>query len=269
MPLPGRYVTAEGYEAETPDGMHIKISAIGKGNSANPDHLWAPGGGRYRPDRPTYPTIDNPAAKDGPMREIFYHLSARGDPDPDILVYLPEQARSGMLPDDRPYHGWGITNNPVHVAFEDEAHVWLYRDDPSASSVMFAVARGPWKIVDSFTSRLQGHHLLGKVVGEGPWGVAQVVAAPLDAGSGGCTGICATLVELQPPHDPVQEELGLRAYDRNGKLLEGIAGHNLSRLTPEMLSRIARFDVAERPYTFVLFKDVRFDPDPAAFRARP
>jgi len=274
MPMPEHIIVARNGVAVTPDGIKVSLLALSKGNTTNWSHWWEPSGGPFtRPPETYAPSIpDQPARTDGRVREMLFALSSDRFPvDASINGYLPDQARDGLPYSEREFHGWSRVESVRLESASFTKHTTVYVDDPSENRYLVGVASGEWTTIDTAKCDAAGPLVFGRVVAKGAWGTATIVSSTLrplsvkgssSAITRGFSGrpMHITLA-VEPLSGPLNQEMKLQAFDVEGNAVPLFSDNNLAMISPANMPRIASFAVLARPYVYLEFDGIHFDPD--------
>jgi hypothetical protein len=265
LKVPTGAIHARGYEAVTPFGVRLKLLALNKGNTQNPDHMWSPNGGLFADDGSWIPNLpDRPAENDGPRRDIVLQQSGL-DPHEEIVCYVAGSTPSKLIAGDKPNHGWGFPIRDFN-SFRGRSSKTVYLDHPEASQFVVGFAHGGKTTVDSFPNSIPAPPYLDKVLASGPWGTAKVIFSNYEwrdhskARMGG--GPDAMAIQIQTKEEPSRLSYSLVGYEAKGETHDFEGTDNLFYMSKVLMRKIVRFELVARPICYVAFDHVHFDPDP-------
>ena len=271
IPFPKNVIEAKDGIAVAPDGITVRLTSISKGNTENWEHCWNQAGGPLSEtsNRFIQGVPDTPEKTDGRFRELRFEFHT-GKPIEDVsyIGYVPDGALQGLTAQEKPLHGWDYPQSFRFQQYTDLHKAGVYVDDPSADKFLFGLASGAWKTIDTPKMLLTKPPYKNQVAASGPWGKAIVTYAE---GEGREVYSKHSLfnelqVSLNPPNDLVDQELRLHAYDKDGVELVVPSRQNQASIRLPDLPRIASLEIQARPYTFLEFKDLHFDPLPSLWK---
>ncbi len=279
MALPSHLIDAQNGVAETPGGIRIKLKYLSKGNTENWGHFWNAQGAPleespfYGPQGLTDPPNnlpDQPAAVDGRVRTLAFEVTAKSQAnDVSYFAYVPKGAKCGLTPEEQVHHGWDFSPFYQVGHFPLQQKVKVYVDDPSAASLIFALAEGEWKTIDTSKNLMTAKAKSGDVIASGKWGKAIVSRIPgmdVNFAASKSARPAQIVVNLNPLSEPVEQELKLKAFDVSGKEIPIYSKQNVASLPMDAASRIASFEILARPYNLLQFKDLNYDPIPSLWK---
>ncbi|WP_144241152.1 hypothetical protein [Fimbriimonas ginsengisoli] len=267
LPLPRDIVHAKDGIAAFPNGMTVRLAAIGKDNARDPDHFWTLAGGLVEEDLSPVPTYekDAPPPTDGRIRQVVLELkNPPAFPSIPYNAYVPDSARSGLTWQEKEFHGWDAQPGAYLGSQGGQIRLRLYIDDPTADHLLFGVPNGPWKTIGSGVNTVTAPPFLHRDLIKGPWGSVTITQIPTITAStksilGGYPVVFAT-IQATPALEG--DELRLRAFDASGMEVPTSCLRNVATISESSLAKIARFEVESRPYVYAEFEGVHYDPDP-------
>lgn len=266
----GPVVEARDFEAILPGGVTIRF--VGVSRDAYPhepfrlaDHSWSPAGGLYEEEEKWLEqTRNGDLGKFSPARYLTFRISAPAGQSYDTYGYIPGSPE----PDKKPLtptagFDWPETNRMFGPDFVDR--FGLVVPDLTADRYRYGIASGPWKTVA--TAKISGSPNPSKVLDKGPWGVLRMRGLDEQKPRPGEISkleIPQIYFIAEPEHEP-------RKFSYRVRLLDQFGAEVGNRLTPgpvascnaPTFSKVDRVDVEARPYTYVEFRNVHFNPDKA------
>lgn len=300
-PDPPGLIRAEGTRATLPNGISVELLALARRRWCGEDRYrkwlpdarpaWRPDGAAYLgtgpQERPqgnvlwSHPTGGlMPTSNEGKeyddrgARYLAFRFTGPPDTSLDLDGYVPDFARRGEAKPER--HGWDV---PIRVVvprigpldYETEIEV----DHRAASRYRLALASGEWKTI-SVVDVDEAHATGISTLARGEWGELKQDASPLDRArksqaeslrkNGFAFGPSIpprahyAVVTPEPPLFATR----LRLVDAQGQtaIQPGIAGYGRDRETSQgFRSPPVRVEVETRPYTWIEFSNVHYDPD--------
>jgi len=278
VPTPKNLIVAQGGVASTPDGIHVRFMGISKGNTMNPEHYWTPSGGPMEEvfDPPMGQMPDQAPRTDGRYRELAFSITADHWPvDASVLGFIPGIARMVLPEEDRIFHGWD-PERALHIdRYATIKKTGVYVDDPQADSFILGLATGEWKTVDAAKNELKGPPYLGNIVAKGSWGravvtkaISELISSGADATKGFGSrsaiayskGFPTITLTIEPASGTVDDEYRLLAFDSAGVPVPLNSSRNTADISVMQVKQIASFEVQSRPFQFLKFDGVHYDP---------
>lgn len=265
VPKPANLTVASGYSAKFSSGHTIKLKAITRGydgpkelrHSIN-ERAWFPDGSPYYGEelRQNGGAAHVLGDSQKGVRCLSFDIASETDDDVEVYGYIPETARTGTAQPElhgrdipkkiEPSSRWGFTYRiPVVV----EGH--------AASSYRFALASGSWKPVFSTTSIPKT--VADQDIAVGTWGRLRMVPPKKYRVYSGPPYAAKFVVE---PADPVETSYRVHLLDKSG-LEVGNSGIFTASISEQGLSQVDKIVIEGRPFAYVEFQNVHFDPDPA------
>ncbi len=271
LALPSKTIEAKNWIGTTAAGTTIRLVGLSKGNTLNKDHRWNPDGGFL--NDPIYGDVENqedqPATKDGPVRELDFEITGKYDPETSCLVYVGDGVQKGLTWEEKQFHGWddgGLEPSRGKPVLHKSR---VYVDSPGADTFIFGLAEGPWSLLNTVKNTLSKTPKNDDVIAKGPWGEARLVDRQMGAIYKGQPmelskspwGYGQLMVRIIKS-EPVTDDVRLRAFDKSGTEIFSSWRLGSGMFSTPDSSNIDHWEVESRPYSFVKFTNVSFDPDP-------
>ncbi len=268
---PSGLLKAGGGKIVTSDGLEIELVAVARrrtiGRNEDPpsqDLAWRPEGSPYYgPPLSSQPHGPGELLDDKGSRTLTFRLSSPRNLDLDTFGYVPDGPWVASRAKER--HGWDELDSfrlqkGQAIGFSTSVVV----DDRQASRYRFAYATGDFEPCASVA--VKAGETDTRVLASGPWGTLRRIApAPPTVGKRGSYRPSVSFV-VDPPVEPSDRSYRIRLLDAGGRS-RGPRLARASRATvgthPLNLQEVVRVEVQSRPYRWIEFSGVRFDPDPS------
>ncbi|MDR3689789.1 MAG: hypothetical protein P4L46_10455 [Fimbriimonas sp.] len=271
VPLPKSIVVAKDGVGMGPDCIKVRLISISKGNTENWEHWWDANGAPLSQSPYPYPTNipDFAPRTDGRFRELRFEVSAPDSvQDDSYLGYVPDVVHQGLTPLEQPFHGWDIPQELRLGKMPVMQKAGVYVDDPSADKFLFGIAAGSWSTIDTAKCTFSMKMTKGQVVVTGSWGrLVAVGGIGRDQFIASAKSIPAIELQMVPPEDLYDQELRLKAYDAAGAEVAMMwSRQNRATIGFNVMTKIATVAIQARPYRYIEFADLHFDPEPSLWR---
>ena len=276
---PSRLVQAQGFKAEFPGGIQVRLVAISRSELGPKeldywvgDRSWTPDGAPYSgpelrndgdfPSSGTYPDEIG-------TRFLTFEITSTKGEDLDVYGYLPDGIKtlvesSESLRDRPPLPGrlWAAPGRDVPRRLPLESvrsrlfMTPILVEAGFKSRYRFALARGDWKPLLS-TTRIPTKPKTQEIA-RGEWGSLRLIGNP-------GWGTSNAIVEFRiDPVEPVEQSFRVRAFGKDGHLLASnlFDAPQRAGISESALDQVGRIEVDSRPFSYVEFRGIHFEPDP-------
>jgi hypothetical protein len=270
LPKPANLKIAKDYSYTFPSGHQVTLRAISRGIEGPKELKYNIGERAWLPDGSPYlggelrQTNDfyRPVAKEQQgVRGLAFDIQSPNDYPVEIYGYMPETAKMNSQ---RPeIHGRDqMTQIHPSSRWGSFYRVPLVVEDDKASRYRFGLATGAWSHV--FTTTSLPSNIADREIAKGSWGKLRMIAPKKYWAYSGPGPSVSFVLE---PADPVTMSYRVRLFDKSGAEV----GASRSSLRPTLTANgvmesgyknLGKVVIEGRPFEFVEFQNVRFNPDP-------
>jgi hypothetical protein len=279
--IPRNAKLAESWQATTATGITVKLAAVSDSLFGPPERYWAPDGNLVEAKEPsqirgmlnkTIPSvrklfleIEGGISSSGSRNDRLWRVDGHSSAADSQIVYAFIPGISADRSDTKMANGWpgvGIDGPPASwLAQNANTPIYIVSNLMKASDVVLGISDGPFAKIDSFPNVLGRGHFLGKTIGTRVWGTLRVVNSPWDDPDVTHYQERPAFVELnfEPKSTPATSQIAVTAYDAKDKEIATSYGNRMSVMVTQM-PNVKRWEVKSRPFQFVVFKNVHFEP---------